>query len=122
MKSIKDVDKQFSFLRDIIDKPEFDVELVRYMGELYRSHRLLLLEKAHGYDNCDEQEEANAHWLIHRMNYSINNLNVQSRYIIRREIVDGKTGNWYQREMSVTGYYRLRKKAYRDFLINLTMF
>lgn len=122
MKSIKNVDKQLSYLREIIDKPEFDVEIVRYMGELYRSHRLLLLEKAHGYDNCSSEEEENARWLIHRMNYSINGLSSQSRYIIRREIIDGKKGNWYEREMSVTGYYRLRKKAYRDFLIHLTCF
>ena len=38
---------------------------------------------------------------------------------IKNEIIDGKSGNWYQGLMSTPTYYRNRKKAYATFIKNL---
>lgn len=51
-----------------------------------------------------------------RINLIANDLDDSSRFIIRNEIILGKTGTWYQGFLSTPTYYRHRNKAYKLFL------
>ncbi len=43
-------------------------------------------------------------------------LEESDQFIIRKEVIEGKRGNWYLDYYSSTSYYRLRSKAYENFL------
>ena len=43
-------------------------------------------------------------------------LEENDQFIIRKEVIEGKRGNWYLEYYSSTSYYRLRDKAYDNFL------
>lgn len=55
--------------------------------------------------------------LIDLMESIINNfLDDDDRYIVYNEVILGKTGSWYYEMLTVSTYYRHRRKAYNNFL------
>lgn len=97
-----------------------ETERIRYLAKTYRRCRLILIERAHGYHCYGEKEVKVAGLWVHHLHYIMNGFNGMEKYILRREIIDGKHGHWYGTEMASSVYYRYRKRAYHHFLEKLS--
>ena len=54
--------------------------------------------------------------IINRVEGAANELNGDNYLIIKSEVLDGKHGKWYAGYYSESTYYRLRDRAYQQFL------
>ena len=54
--------------------------------------------------------------VICHIEYAIQLLPEEEQFIIRNEVLYGKGGKWYLGYYTHSGYYKIRKKAYRNFL------
>ena len=54
--------------------------------------------------------------VICHIEYAIQLLPEEEQFIIRNEVLYGKGGKWYLGYYTHSGYYNIRKKAYRNFL------
>lgn len=66
-----------------------------------------------------EKELRQAEMCKERIHSELKYLSEMNYLFIKNEIIDGKSGNWYQGLMSTPTYYRNRKKAYATFIKNL---
>lgn len=66
-----------------------------------------------------ENELKMAQMCKERIQSELQYLDEMNYLVIKNEIIDGKTGNWYSDIMSAPTYYRYRKKAYATFIKNL---
>lgn len=66
-----------------------------------------------------EKELKQAEMCKERIQSELKYLDEMNYLVIKNEIIDGKTGNWYSGLMSAPTYYRNRKKAYATFIKNL---
>ena len=54
--------------------------------------------------------------VMYHIEYVAESLEDTDRFIIEKEVIEGRRGKWYTTYFSPTAYYRHRKKAYASFL------
>ena len=95
------------------DKSSFEIGL---LSKAYINSKRLLLEAEQHVISIGESSFKASSFIVKHIEYCLNSLDIKSRIIIQNEVIEGKTGKWYLEYFSASTYYRLRKKAYEDFL------
>ena len=94
-------------------KQRRDIEL---LSRNYRDFKLLLDEVQGNVASHDYRKiEAGIKIIAHIENV-IDSLEEDDRFIIEKEVIEGKRGNWYLDYFSASSYYRHRNRAYMNFL------
>ena len=93
-----------------------DRNFVVLMAKRYRQCKILLTEHERGFRQCSEMELIISRQIVDHVNLVVRYLSERDRFIIYHEVIDGKTGMWYQGKLSPPSYYRHRKKAYKTFI------
>lgn len=91
-------------------------DLIRILAKSFKYHKLVVYEDDMGYRHRSYTDVVKSRYIIHHIEAVIEYLDDPERFIIEKEIIEGKTGNWYLEYFSAPSYYRHRKKAYEIFL------
>ena len=95
------------------DRDRFEIELI---SSAYLNSRRIVQECAEGTISCPAYRlEANRRIVAHIENV-ISSQDEQYRYILEKEVLEGKRGKWFLDFVSAPTYYRERKRAYAGFL------
>ena len=89
---------------------------IESLSKEYQNYQLLLREAHENLAEYDEQKIRYGKRLIAHVDNVIETLNEDDKFIIKKEVTEGQTGEWYLGYYSSSSYYRHRIKAYGNFL------
>jgi hypothetical protein len=81
----------------------------------YRNFKRLL-DEIYDPDKDDGLKTRAGETVIRHVDSAIKMLDEEDRFIIEKEVVEGKRGNWFLGYYSPASYYRHRNRAYSNFL------
>ena len=90
-----------------------DIEI---LSKNYRDFKLLLEEAQQNIASHDRRKIESGIMIVTHIENVIENLDEDDRFIIEKEIMEGRKGNWYLEYFSASSYYRHRNRAYMNFL------
>ena len=93
--------------------PRRDIEI---LSQNYRDFKLLLEETQENIASHDRRKIESGIKVVSHIDNVIEALDEDDRFIIEKEIVEGRKGNWYMEYFSASSYYRHRNRAYMNFL------
>jgi len=96
-----------------LNKDRFEIEL---LSKSYRNSKRILKEVEAQLFHLDRMRMNDHQRIVMHIENVIESLDERERFILEKEVLEGKTGNWYLEYFSMPSYYRLRRKAYSEFL------
>ena len=97
-------------------KPDKNSLEIKLLSKAYLYNKRLIIESnehicKRNYDSLKASLK-----IVKHIEYCASSLEEKNRFIIKNEVIDGKTGKWYKEYFSAPTYYRIRKQAYEEFL------
>ena len=95
-------------------------KVAEYIGSVYRRSRKRMDVMIHsgGVEESAEQYHTDAN-MVYLVDRALQDCSKDTRFIIRRELLQIPEPFWYEEYYSRTTYYRLRKQAIDEFLNSL---
>lgn len=95
------------------EKDRYEIRLLR---NAYASHNRRVSEAIDSIRFYSQDKYEMSLTTVKRIQFAVEMLEEDERFIIENEVILGKEGKWYRTFCSPSKYYRCRRKAYRDFL------
>jgi len=86
------------------------------LSQVYVTSLRFIKEDSENIINRPIFELKNHRKILKHIEYTAENLDAKERFIIINEVMNGATGKWYLEYFSQPAYYRIRTKAYFNFL------
>ena len=96
-----------------IPKNRFEVQL---MAVNYIRCKTALREVELAIKSCPPHRLESHQTIVKHIEHVIEGLSDKYKLIIYNEVILGRTGKWYLEYISASTYYRIRDKAYEQFL------
>ena len=95
------------------NKDRFEVELLSHN---YINSKRVIRESQNNVKKYSRSRLETHMKVICQIEYAIEALDEEDRFIIENEVLLGKKGKWFLGYFSASSYYKHRKKAYANFL------
>ncbi len=95
------------------NEERFQIEL---LSRRYLTSKRIVRESQEAIKGCPRRELEMHRRIMYHIEYVTQSLDDNDRFIIEKEVIEGRRGKWYSAYFSPTAYYRHRKKAYDSFL------
>lgn len=94
-------------------KQKFEIEL---LSKHYLQSKRMLREHEDNVIRCHHEKLRVLNKVVNHIEYVVESLEEPDRFIIQKEVIEGKRGKWYLEYLSSPSYYRHRSRAYEEFL------
>ncbi|MBR3265646.1 MAG: hypothetical protein IKI61_06805 [Erysipelotrichaceae bacterium] len=94
-------------------KERFEIELI---SRGYLQSKRILKEHQTNIRRVDPERYELCRTIVEHVENVTYSLEETERFIIEKEVLEGRRGKWYIGYLTRPSYYRYRKEAYRDFL------
>ena len=94
-------------------KERFEIELI---SRGYLQSKRILKEHQTNIRRVDPERYELCRTIVEHVENVTYSLEETERFIIEKEVLEGRRGKWYIGYLTMPSYYRYRKEAYRDFL------
>lgn len=96
-----------------LKRSRFEIEI---LSRNYLKSKRLLADVSNHIIDIPPYRLENHKRIVYHIEYIAETLCEKERFIIRKEVMEGKKGKWYLEYFAPSSYYRIRKKAYENFL------
>jgi len=103
----------------LVIKKKFNLQsrfLIEILSKSYVSSLRCLQENEDGILNKEQFKLDNCRKIVRHIEAVADTLSPKERFIIIKEVIEGQTGKLYLGYFSPPSYYRIRAKAYKNFL------
>lgn len=114
--TVKAVGKAFN---DNVHKFKSNKMQIDLLADAYKRANRRLVEYEYGNYNYSDNVINDSEKVVYHIDSVIDAMDEQSKYILDNEVKHHKSGRWYEEYCSHTTYYRIREKAYQEFLDEL---
>ena len=90
-----------------------DIEI---LSKEYIKRKRMIREMEDNIIQYNRRNMESCYRIVLHIEYVVENLDDIDKLIIKNELLEGKTGEWYLSYFSPTCYYHRREKAYENFL------
>ena len=94
-------------------KERFEIELI---SRGYLQSKRILKEHQTNIRRVDPHRYEVCRTIVEHVENVVDSLDETERFIIEKEVIEGRRGKWYIGYLTRPSYYRYRKEAYKDFL------
>ena len=98
---------------NISRKNKFEIQL---LSENYLNSKRIIDEAEKCIIKCPSYRLHSHRRIVSHIEYVADTLRDKERFIIINEVIMGKSGKWYLEFFSAPTYYRIRNRAYTQFL------
>lgn len=100
-------------------KCQANKEIIDILASAYMRARRRLAEETNGNYSYSNDVLHDSERIVYHIDSVIDGMDDQYKYILDNEVKLHKSGKWYLTYCSPTTYYRIREKAYQEFLNEL---
>ena len=94
-------------------KRKFEIET---LSRSYIESKRIIKEAQENIIHPSREKLEACNLIVRHIDNVVESLDENDQFIIHKEVIEGKRGNWYLDYFSSTSYYRQRDKAYDNFL------
>lgn len=92
---------------------------IDYLADSYSRNKRILKDSSSGVMNYSKNVINDSFRIVYRVDTVIEHFDGNTRLILENEVQLNKKGKWYTSYCSMTTYYNIRKKSYKQFLDEL---
>lgn len=92
---------------------------IDYLADSYSRNKRILKDSSNGVMNYSRNVINDSFRIVYRVDTVIEHFDGNTRLILENEVQLNKKGKWYTSYCSMTTYYNIRKKSYKQFLEEL---
>ena len=89
---------------------------IQLLASNYIESKRILSQIEKGIIPYDKNRFVTHRIIVDRIEETVEHLDEYDRFIIQKEVIEGKKGKWFLDYYSKPAYYRNRQKAYKEFL------
>ena len=94
-------------------KERFEIELI---SRGYLQSKRIVKEHQSNIKRVNTEKYRLCRTIVEHVENVAYSLDETERFIIEKEVIEGRRGKWYMGYLTRPSYYRYRKEAYKDFL------
>lgn len=91
----------------------FEIELI---SKNYMQSKRVILENEENILHMSSRQLEPHRRIVYHIEYVVRSLDERDRFIIEKEVMEGRRGKWYLDYFTEPSYYRNRIRAYKNFL------
>jgi len=105
-----------SFKKKDIKETKQQKFIIEILSKNYIHSKRIIKESEENIIQCDPEKLRTCYRIVSHIDNVTECLGEREKFIIQKEVMEGRTGKWYMEFLSAPSYYRHRSKAYEDFL------